>query len=212
MEYETEEQQVEALKSWWRENGRSVLLGIGIGAAAIIGWQGWTKYQQSQAESASDTYSESLNALATGDATAATAAAATVRDEHGNSMYATLAALAAARAHVENDDLDAAATELRWAVKNSPQAEVATVARIRLARVLAEAGKHEDALKQLPAKPPKEFAALVDEARGDIYVATGDLDAARTAYRAAQQSGQRSGNSSLLEMKLNDIAAPEDAS
>ena len=66
MEYETEEQQVEALKAWWAENGKSVMLGVGIGVAAIGGWQFWGKHKESQAREASDGYEQTIQSLADG--------------------------------------------------------------------------------------------------------------------------------------------------
>ncbi|MEW8396328.1 MAG: tetratricopeptide repeat protein, partial [Candidatus Thiodiazotropha sp.] len=38
-EYQTEEEQVEAIKRWWKENGTSVIAGLVIGLGGIFGWQ-----------------------------------------------------------------------------------------------------------------------------------------------------------------------------
>ena len=88
MDYETEEQQVEALKKWWAENGKSVILGVGIGAFAIFGWQGWNKHQLSKARQASDGYQQTLAALSgEGDAVEI---AKDVKDDHSSSLYLSL--------------------------------------------------------------------------------------------------------------------------
>ena len=62
-EYETEEQQVEALKQWWADNGRAVLMGIGLGLVAIFGWRGWQGHQTSVAETASSAYTSVMESL-----------------------------------------------------------------------------------------------------------------------------------------------------
>jgi len=209
LDYETEEQQVEALKKWWAENGKSVILGVGIGAFAIFGWQGWNKHQLSKARQASDGYQQTLAALnGEGDAVEI---AKDVKDDHSGTLYATMAALAAARSAVEKSDLETAEKELRWAVSNSPQKEISTIARVRLARVQGALGKHKDAFKTLPGKAPEAFTALVEEVRGDLYSATGEAEKARVAYQAALDSGESGGDRNTLEMKLNELAVADSA-
>lgn len=210
MEYETEEQQVEALKNWWAENGRSVMLGVGIGVCGIGGWQFWGKHKEAQAREASDGYEQTIQALADGGN--ADELAAKVKEDHKNSLYATFAALAAARAYVEKNDLASAEKELSWAVSNSPINEMALTARVRLARVRAALGKHDEAFKTLPKKIPEAFTALVEEVRGDLYVATGDAEKARAAYQAALDSDQSGGDRNAITMKLNELATAADAS
>ena len=210
MEYETEEQQVEALKKWWAENGRSVILGVGIGVAAIGGWQLWNKHTVSQSRQASDWYEQTIRAMSgEGDVGEL---AKKVRDDHDDSLYASLAAMAAARGYVEQGKLEEAGKELSWTASNAPDKQVALIARIRLARVQSALGKPEEALKTLPKKAPESFTALVEEVRGDLYVATGDMDKALTAYQAALDSGQNVSNSQVLTMKINELATAADAS
>jgi len=106
LDYETEEQQVEAIKKWWHENGRSVILGVVIGAAAIFGWQGWGKYQIKQSEAASDEYTATLDALQQdGDPVVL---AESLQSEYSDSMYSIMASLAAAKDRIEAEDLDGA--------------------------------------------------------------------------------------------------------
>ena len=212
MDYETEEQQVEALKSWWSENGRSVVLGVVIGAVAIGGWQWWGAHKLSTARDASDKFAAAIEGLNTDNRDAGLSAAQVVRDEHKDSIYAVLASLAEARSHVENNQLEAAATALRWAAENASEADIAVIAKIRLARVLGASGDHDAAIAALPVNAPTNFRALVEEARGDLLLAKGDTDLARDAYQAALDSGERSADSRLLNMKLDDLATAEPSS
>jgi len=205
LDYETEEQQVEALKAWWNENGRSVILGVVIGGAAIGGWQWWGSHQISVAQKASDGYASTMEALNADDGDVAAAAAA-VRSDHGDSLYATMASLAAARDLVEKNDLAGAAKELRWAVDNAGQSEIKVIASIRLARVLGASDDPDGGLAILPTDAPESFAAMIAETRGDLYAQKGDTDRAREAYQAALDSGQRSPNTAGLNMKLDDLA------
>ena len=211
MEYETEEQQVEALKTWWAENGRAVIAGVVLGVAIIGGWSFWQSRQEGQAVAASERYSRTMSAIANGDAAAVAEHADTLADEHGGTLYAAYASLAAARVAIENDDLDAAAERLGWAAENAPQEEVRLIARVRLARVSAAGGDAAAALERLPEDYPEAFTGLVEEARGDLLVLAGQPEAARGAYEKAQSSGDVA-DPNALSMKLDELAVAENAS
>jgi len=209
--YETEEQQVEALKEWWAENGRAVLLGIGLGIAVIAGYTYWQHSREQSAVAASDGYSESIEALRSGDVAKAQALAQEVSEEHGGALYASYARLAAARAAVEDNDLAAAAEHLNWTVKNTDHPDVKLIAQIRLARVMGEQGEPAAGLAALPSTFDAAFKGIVEEARGDLHMLAGDAAAARSAYQAATEAGGTP-NPTALSIKLNDLAETSDAS
>jgi len=209
--YETEEQQVEALKEWWAENGRAVLLGIGLGIVVIGGYTWWQHSQEQAAVAASDKYSESIEALRSGDSATAQSLAKEVSEEHGGALYASYARMAAARAAVEDNDLAAAAEHLEWTVKNSDHPEVKLIAQVRLARVKGELGDPKAGLALLPSSVDDAFVGIVEEARGDLHVLAGDAAAARTAYQAASDAGG-SANPQALGIKLNELSEAADAS
>lgn len=211
MEYETEEQQVEALKKWWEENGKAVIAGVLIGGGLIGGWQLWQARQESQAVVASDGFSQALEAVNAGDPGTASSLADELADDHDNTLYAAYAQLAAASAAVQEDDLDEAAERLEWVSEEAVQQDVKLIASIRLARVEGAQGKAEQGLKRLPSTYPESFTALVEEARGDLLALTGDAAAARAAYETARDSGQAP-DAQALGMKLDDLPVTTDAS
>ena len=211
MEYETEEQQVEALKNWWNENGRSVIAGVVLGVVVIGGWTFWQSRQETRAVAASDAYSEAMAAVRSGDGARVTELADTLVDDHGGTLYAAYASLAAARVAVEANDLESAAARLAWTADNASQDDVKLIAGVRLARVEAALGELDAALGRLPDDYPAEFAGLVEEARGDLLVANGDVAGARAAYEAARASGSVA-DPQALGMKLDDLAVAGSAS
>ena len=116
-EYETEEQQVEALKQWWADNGKAVFFGIGLGLALIFGFRGWQGHKSSVAEDASGAYSNVLESLENDDDGEQFLALVNgIRKDHAGSPYAAMASLAEARFQVENERLPEAESALRWAV------------------------------------------------------------------------------------------------
>ena len=141
MDYETEEQQVEALKAWWAENGKAVVAGVVLGVGAIGAWSLWQGYQERSAVAASDAWSRVEAAADAGDAATVESLAAELRDDHDGTLYAAYGNLAAARVAIEADDLDTAAERLAWVADEAVQDDVALIARVRLARVEGARGR-----------------------------------------------------------------------
>ena len=116
-DYETEEQQVEALKRWWADNGRAVLFGIGLGLVLIFGWRAWQGHQVSVAQEASSAYTKVMESLENDDnGEAFLSQVQAIKSDHGGTSYAAMASLAEARYHVEQNNLDGAEESLRWTV------------------------------------------------------------------------------------------------
>ncbi len=206
-EYETEEQQVEALKQWWAENGRAVLMGIGLGLVLIFGFRFWQSSKVSAAQDASSAYTNVLESLEQEDDGAEfLSLVEEIRDEHGDSPYAAMASLAEARFQVENDRLPEAEEALRWAVNKGAFREVVPVAQLRLARVLKAQDKHEDALEVLDEVTATAYTGHVEEIRGDIYLDQGNESEAASAYQRAQNSGAPTTSGAALQLKIDDLA------
>ncbi|MFC3034220.1 YfgM family protein [Pseudoalteromonas fenneropenaei] len=197
--YSTEEQQAEAIKRFFRENGISLALGIVLGLGGLYGWKAYNAHQISSAEAASDAfnkYVENDDVLANSDAF--------IKD-NADSNYAVLAAFVAAKKAVEEKQLDKAAEKLNWAVDNVKNDELKATALLRLARVQAAQGQAEQALATLAKAMPASFAAQAAEIKGDIKLAQGDSEAARAAYQEAVDQGGAD-NNPLLQVKLDDLA------
>lgn len=204
MAYETDEQQVEALKAWWAENGRSILLGAGLGLAVILGWQGYQRYEVSQAAAASDLYGQ---VAAAADAGAQQPHFETLKADYSATPYAALAGLVLAKSQVEAADYQGAQATLEWVGANAVEADVQAIAKLRRARVLAQLEQYEQALAALPATPAPGFVALQASVRGDILLAQGKRAEARAAYEAAVADGGAVSDQRLLQMKIDDLAA-----
>ncbi|MCG7498608.1 tetratricopeptide repeat protein [Vibrio sp. Of7-15] len=199
--YETEEQQVDAIKRWWKENGKAVVLGAVLGLGGLWGWRYYQAELVASKEAASDAYGKVLSVLEAGgdDAIAQTQ---TFIDAHKDNQYAVLAALQLAKVQVEANKLDEALTQLRWAAANTKDDAILPLATTRIARILAEQGQYDQALAELKNVTSESWKARVAELRGDIALRSGDAEAARTAYTEAQQLGE----SPALQMKLDDLA------
>jgi predicted negative regulator of RcsB-dependent stress response len=209
----TEEQQIAAIKQWWKENGSSIVTGVVLGLAVLFGGKAWFAYQERNAQSASNIFAVMMNALQNGDALNAGEKAGMLLADYGSTPYAALGALALARVRVEEGQLDAARAQLQWVLDNSDSEVFRDIASLRLARVLIASGDL-DAATAIAGKAPSDgaFEALFAEVRGDIQRSSGDLVAASAAYQQALaampgDSQQRE----LLQLKYADTLAASDA-
>lgn len=199
--YASDDEQLESLKSWWKTNGLSVITGIVIGLAIVLGWQYWSSRQASQAEQAAQHYMALLQAVQRSDPDQTRQQFRVLRDDFADSAYAVLAALQLARLDVENNDKAAALEHLQWALDHTGQEEIKAIARLRLARVLLAEGRHADAEAQLDRI--QGFTAEVEELRGDLYLARNEPDKARLAYQTALTAAGSGG--ALLQIKLDNL-------
>lgn len=203
MAHETDEQQVEALKEWWTENGRAIMFGAGLGLAVILGWQGYQRYEASQAAEASDLYGE---VAASTEVAEQQAKLDQLKADYSSTPYAGLASLTLAKTQVEAADYAGAEVTLAWASSNASEADVQAIATLRRARVLLQLERLDDALSALPAAPAPGFASLQASVRGDILLAQGKKSDARNAYQAALSAGGPVADQQLLQMKIDDLA------
>ncbi|WP_339141664.1 YfgM family protein [Pseudoalteromonas galatheae] len=197
--YSTEEQQAEAIKRFFRENGTTIVVGAVLGLGGLYGWKAYNQSQIESAEAASEAYTqvvESDDVLAKSDAFVAA---------NADSNYAVLAAFVAAKEAIDKDDLKLAAEKLTWAADNVANAELKATALLRLARVQASQSQYEQALATLAKPMPEAFKAQLAEIQGDIYLAQGDKDKARSAYQSALEAAEGNSNP-MLQIKLDDLA------
>jgi predicted negative regulator of RcsB-dependent stress response len=215
--HSSEEEQIEAMKKWWRDNGNAVIIGVAVGFGALFGWQGWERYQNSQAESASAIYANIMASLQSDNPGSLESVGVSVDDlqrDYAATPYAGLGSLAGAKAAVDRNDLDTARTRLQWVIDNAKQDELVNVARLRLARLLIVSEEWDAAAKLLGRSYPASFAGSVDELLGDLYAAQGNVAEAREAYNRALSAEVPPQNRDLIQIKrdaLTEAAESEEA-
>lgn len=192
-EYRTDEEQVEVLKKWWKENGSSTLISIAVALAVVFGWRTWQDSQQANIDNASFAYQELLEAIAAVEADPDDIKIATVdfmaqelKDNYSGSGYSLFAALLKARQAVNDDDFVSAEEELNWVLANNPSHEMILVTELRLAKVLHQQSKTDEALALLARTDTGAFTHAFLELKGDILVNEEDYQGAVDAYTSAE--------------------------
>jgi len=199
--YATEEQQVEAIKRFCKENGLAIIVGATLGLGGLWGWRYYNETQREAQEQASIAYQQASEKL--GQEDAAYAQALAFVDSHSDSSYAVLTALQLAQQAVERNDLDEALKHLNIAAEGTSVAAIASLARLRIARIQLEQQKLDEVLATLASITDAAYVGQVEEIRGDVYLAQKLFDKARAAYSLALQ---HNANNNVLQMKLDNIA------
>jgi len=185
-EYETEDQQVEALKKWWKENGSSLVIGLVVGVSSLFGWRYYTEQNSIHAVQASDIYMQVIQSTVTKDINDKTVDFQNkLINEYSDTPYAALSALALAKIEYEKDNSDAATAQLELAIKHANDEIIKQIASLRLASVYIEQKKYDEALALLNAKHDDAYDAQYEELKGDLYSAKGETTEARAAYDKA---------------------------
>ena len=207
---ETDEQRLEHIKAWWRENASSVITGLLLGLALLFGAKSWFAYQERKADEASNIYATMMSALSRGEEDLVNDRAGVLIGEYSSTPYATLAALVLAKVKLEQGIPEAAHAQLQWALDKSGSEALRPLVRLRLARVMVAEG-NLDGAQALLAQVPKAsaFAPMVNELQGDIHVARGAVDEARSEYEIALAAlPPESAEYRLLQLKYENIEPP----
>ena len=203
-----EQEQLDEFKAFWKQWGNLITWLITACLLAYAGWNGWGWYQRDQAAKASTMFDQLDQAALAGDAERAGRVFNDMKDRFARTALTQQAGLLAARLQYEQGKPDAAKASLGWVAENAVEDEYRAIARLRLAGVLLDAKDYDAALKTLDGAQSKPFAGLVADRRGDVLLAQGKPDQARSAYQAAYQAlGDKIDYRRLIEAKLAALAA-----
>ncbi len=200
----TEEEQIESIKKWWKENGTSVVIGLVVCFGVLIGGNYWVQHNASQRQNASLEYSQLQDDLRLTRSDAVLKRGEHIINNFSDTPYAVLSAFAIAKLKADEGDLLAARARLQWVLDNSKQLEFLHMARLRMATVMLAEGNGDGALALLGAADAGEYLPLYEELKGDIYVSLSQQDNARSAYEKALKANDK-GDNSMLQMKLDDL-------
>ncbi|HKK55380.1 YfgM family protein [Marinobacter sp.] len=214
-EMRTDEETIEAIKGWWKQNGTSLLIGVVAALAIVFGWQAWQQQQVDYRTEAASQFASLINAYTDESeenrAETVEFVANNLREEYSDSAYAVYGSLILARQQMmDQGDTEAAISTLEWANSKADQGKpLALIIRGRLARAQFDIADYDAALKTIDgASGAESFEAIFSELRGDILLAQGNADGAREAYKKAREKSdaERSG---ILELKLADLGVGE---
>jgi len=207
-----EQEQLDALKAFWKDYGNLITWVLVIALGAYGGWNLWNYWQRKQAQGASAMFDALDQAVQAGDVERTGRVFTDLKERFGRTAFAQQGGLEAAKLQFQKGQADAAKSSLSWVADNAVEDEYRTIARLRLAAMLAEAKQYDEALKQLDGAKADGFQALVADRRGDVLLAAGKKDEARAAYQSAWKTmDEKLDYRRLVEAKLTALGAAPDA-
>jgi predicted negative regulator of RcsB-dependent stress response len=204
-EYETEEQQIEALKNWWKENGSSLIFGLVVGVAGLFGWRYYVDTQNSHAVSASNMYVQLVQDVMTKNVIDRTMDINNqLINDFSDTPYAALSSLTLAKYEYDNNNVERAVSQLKLASEHANDDMLKQVANMRLASVYIEQARLDQAEQLINGKHDSAYDAQYEELKGDLLQARGDIQGALAAYnRAIDLQGVSASN--WLKLKRDNV-------
>jgi predicted negative regulator of RcsB-dependent stress response len=203
-----EQEQLDAIKHFWKRYGNLITWAL-IGALGVFAaWNAWNWYERDRSAKAALLFDEIDRAVQASDLEKAARAFGDMKERYGSTTFAAQGGLLLARLQFDKGQLDATRASLEWVASRAGDKEYPIVARLRLAGVLLDEKKFDEALKALPTDAPKAFAALAADRRGDILAAQGKPEDAAAAYRSAfEQMEPTLDYRRLIDAKLTALGA-----
>ena len=198
-----EEQEINQLKDWWKENGKTIIVAFILGVGGMFGWRYWQTHQAEQIAQASAQY-DALIYSAQQDEQAKKANIEQFVQANSKTAYAVFALLDEAKKATEKQDFAAAEANLNQALTQSPDEVLTSIVALRLSAVQFQLGQLDNALTTLNQVKGESFNARKAILTGDIQVAKGDKVAAKNSFEQAQQSGSQL-EQQMAKMKLNNL-------
>lgn len=208
-EFKTEEEQIAAIKNWWKQNGNSLLLAVAAALAIVFGYKAWQSNVENTKASASALYQQLVMASTAnqgmGDDKTLAFVAAELKEKYADTEYALYSAMFLAKDYAQKGELENALSELDFVLSATQDARITHVAQGRKARVLSAMDRNDEALALLTATDPA-FKASYLEISGDIKLRQGDQDGAKKDYLSAFELVKDAPqNLPLLGVKLSDL-------
>lgn len=209
MAYDLEEQeQIDTFKAFWERWGNLLMTGITVLLLAFAAYRAWGWYQDNQAAKAALAYEQLRGAANAKDLAKVKETAGVVFEQFGGTIYGPMAALIAAKAYAESDDLKGSKAALQWVIDKSGDDEFRQVARVRLAGVLLDEKQYDEALKLVTGIDSGRYAGAFADRRGDILLAQGKRDEAKAAFKLALEKYEgTSPMKRLVQIKLDGLDA-----
>jgi predicted negative regulator of RcsB-dependent stress response len=201
-----EQEQLDQLKHFWAQYGNLISWFLIAVLSVFAGWNAYQYWQRSQSTQAAALFDELERVAKTNDTIKLSRVLGDMKEKFASTSYAQQAGLLSAKVYVEAGKQDEAKSVLSWVADTSSDEGYQAIARLRLVGILLESKAYDEALKQLSGSFPADFAALVADRRGDVYLAQGKKsDAGAEFLKAYKTLDEGAEYRRLVEVKLASL-------
>jgi predicted negative regulator of RcsB-dependent stress response len=205
--YDLEEQeQLAQIKHFWARYGNLITWALILVLAGFAAWNGWQYWQRRTALEAATLYDELQRAADANDLDKVKRAWADLQSRAGSTAQAHHGALRAAQVMAAAKGNDEARQALRHVIDQSKDDALVALARLRLVGLALDDKQLDEArtLASLPVPPALE--GLRTDRLGDVHMAAGQPQEARSAYLQAYAAlADTPDLRRLVEAKLNAL-------
>ena len=188
MAYDLEEQeQIAQLKAFWQQWGKLILGAVLVCVLAFAGYKGYEWYQKRQVAQAQAAFSAFNATLVKKED--ATAQLNGLQNSFAKTNYASLASLQMAATLATDGKFEQAKAPLQWVIEHG-QTENQGAARLRMADLLMQLNKKDEALKVLDT-PVAHYDAAFANKKADIYLMSQDAAKAHEVLQNALDAAKK---------------------
>ncbi|TNV20177.1 tetratricopeptide repeat protein [Buttiauxella sp. B2] len=203
--YENENEQVDAVKRFFAENGKALVVGVVLGIGALVGWRYWGSHQAESAMASSLEYQTVTDAVRADQP--ATLIAAEKFAASTKNTYGALASLELAQKYADNNDLAKAAAQLQQGLSSTSDENLQALINVRLARIQIQQKQSDAALKTLDSIKGEGWVAIIADLRGEALLSKGDKQGARDAWSKGSQTDASPALREMMQMKINNLSS-----
>lgn len=203
--YSNENEQREAVKQFFSENGKALVVGVVLGVAALIGWRYWGSSQETAARETSQKYDTVLSSLQANNAAGITRVESFIKDN--SNTYGALASLSLAHQLVEKNEIGKADEQLKQGLNDTKDDNLKAIINLRLARLQIQQQQGDAALKTLEGVKGEGWSAIVADLRGEALLSKGDKQGARQAWSKGVDSDASPALREMMKMKINNLSS-----
>ncbi len=208
--YETEDEQVEAIKSWWKKNGTQLLTLILVGVIAISGWRYWKNTQYVDSANASSLFEALQVNMQRGSFGEVSREALKLIQEQPDSPYAVGAAMMYAKYSLDKGETEEALSHYTWITENAQDAQLRNIAYINLARIQMDLQQFDKAQKQLDfltkANLKGAEKSVLDYVSGLLAIAQDNPEEALLSFKRVVENNKTESNLlGLAQVQLDDL-------
>ncbi len=200
-EYDDYEQE-QLVKEWLKNNILTIILGVALGIGGLWGYGKWQNNQAEELQTGAIEYQNIAKVVELGELSDATTMVSEYESQFGGNLFATKARMLLAAKLVEKDQLAEAKAQYMAIVASKPDKVLAELAYLRLARLMVSLNELDQVEAQLSNVQSVAYKTVVEEIKGDVFLARGDAAAAKDAYQLALNDGEGYSGRQIVEMKL----------
>ena len=205
MAFDNDEQQSEYFKNFYNLHKIKIFLAVIVFLLAFFAYQYLISANQSNAEESSQLFQDVLVSKVD-NIDEIKLKVTELQNEFSNSPYAARATIYYSKLLVETGDYSAAAKQLIWASGENVEPSIQSMANYLLGNLYLVQEKLAEALEVSNKIITDGYIGLVNDLKGDIYVAMGDNENAIKSYEISlNYFGGQGELHQVIENKLNSI-------